>query len=268
MNALELFNSGDLQNALAAAKQSVRDAPGDAEARSMLCQMFCFQNDWERADKQLEILGQQHSQMLVGVSLLRQLVRAEISRREFFAEGALPEVVSTPGEYMNLQMKALLEFREGNRAAACEALKQAVESAPGFSGKVNGEPFEGGQDLDDLVGGFFEILTTNGKYYFLPMTMVESIEFREPSRMQDQIWRSATIEVSDGPNGEVYFPVTYFRDPAFATNVDDASILGRKTDWVGPDDDLVRGLGQKEFLFGDNVYSIMELKKLEIGAQA
>ena len=122
MKAIDLLNSGDLQAALAEAKQVVRSSPGVAEARSLLCQLFCFDNDWERADKQLEILGQQHTDLMVGISLLRQLVRGEIARKRFYSEGGLPEVLEKPDETMNLHLRALLENREGNRDQAVALL--------------------------------------------------------------------------------------------------------------------------------------------------
>jgi type VI secretion system protein ImpE len=135
-----------------------------------------------------------------------------------------------------------------------------------LTGKINGVEFVSGRDLDDVVSGYFEVLTTNGKFYWLAMDKVIRIDFREYERLQDRIWRSGTIRVEGfHTDGEVYFPVCYCCDPVvWSSQTDDQIRLGRKTDWYaatphGP----VRGMGQKLFVFGDQEYSIMELESFE-----
>ena len=144
-------------------------------------------------------------------------------------------------------------------------MKPVRDYASSLKGKVNGKEFEGAGDLDDLCTCFFEVVTTNGKYYFVPMDKVISIQFRGYERLQDRIWRSASIHV-DGftTEGEVYFPVNYAADPVIQGQSDDEIKLGVKTDWyAGHAEGPVRGVGQKLFLFGDDQYSIMELESFE-----
>lgn len=262
MNALEKLRQGDLREAVEAAKLTVRDKPADGDARSLLCQLFCFQHDWERADKQFEILGQQHADLKVGVSLLRQLIRAEIARSQTFTEGRVPEVMVAPDEIMQRQLSSLVEHREGNHQQSLELISQALEEAPALSGSINQQSFESVRNLDDLTHSCFEILTTNGKYYWLPLNEIRKIEFRAPELLQDQIWRSANIEMTDGFEGEVYVPVRYVLRPDSHQENDDAINLGRRTDWLGDEAEPVMGAGQVMFLFGDEAVPILEIETL------
>lgn len=262
MNALEKLRQGDLDGAIKDAKVVVRDKPADADARGLLCQLFCFQGDWERADKQFEILGQQHADLKVGVSLLRQLIRAEIARVQTFEEGRVPEVMVTPDELMQRQLNALVEKREGNDLKSLELVSLALDEAPALTGTVNDQAFENARNLDDLTHSCIEILTTNGKYYWLPLNQIRKMEFRAPELLQDQIWRSANIELSDGFEGEVYVPVCYVSRSEHTALADDAIKLGRRTEWLGGEAEPVAGMGQVMFLFGDEAVPMLELETL------
>ena len=104
MSIVEMIQANKLSDAIAASKEVVRDKPTDISARSVLCQLFCFEGDWERADTQLATIAQQDPEMLVGVGLIRQLMRGEVAREQFFGEGATPEPVS----YTHLTLPTIL----------------------------------------------------------------------------------------------------------------------------------------------------------------
>lgn len=263
MEALELLNSDDLAGALSAAKQTIRSKPADNEARSLLAQLLCFEADWDRADNQFDTLGQQNSELLIGTKLLRQLVRAEIARRQFYTEGRMPELAGDADDHISAILDALICLREGKHADAAKRLAPVHQHTDQLKGRINGKDFVGGRDLDDISSAYFEVLTTNGKFYWLPMDKVININFRGYEKLQDRIWRSGAIQVEGfTTEGEVYFPVNYWCEPnAWAAQADDQIKLGRKTDWyAGAPDGPVRGMGQKSFVFGDDQYSILEIE--------
>jgi type VI secretion system protein ImpE len=115
-------------------------------------------------------------------------------------------------------------------------------------GTCDGNPCHDFRDLDDQLSCILEVLTSLGAYYWIPISQVESIEFHEPTRSRDLIWRRTHLSVRDGPDGEVYLPVLY---PGAAAEPDDLIRLGRQTDWRGGDAAPVRGVGQRTFLVGD-----------------
>ena len=78
---------------------------------------------------------------------------------------------------------------------------------------------------------------------------------------RDLFWRRARMAVREGPDGEVYLPTLY---PNSHTATDDRLRLGRATEWVGTENSLLRGVGQRMFLVGEDAVGIGDLKVLEI----
>jgi type VI secretion system protein ImpE len=151
-------------------------------------------------------------------------------------------------------------LREGKSTAAASLLAQAEEERPKVSGACDGQAFEDWRDLDDLTAPVFEVLTSTGKYFWIPVESVDFIEFHPPERPHDLLWRRAHMVVAGGPDGEVYLPSLY---PMTFESPDDQLRLGRGTDWRGGDGEPVRGVGQRMYLVGDDPRSILELKTIE-----
>jgi type VI secretion system protein ImpE len=263
MNAHDHFQAGSLAEAVAAGLEDVKRNPSDIGKRRFLSELLCFTGDLERADRQLETLSQLVSEDAddqVSISLFRQLIRGEQARQQFYSNGRLPEFLNnevTPLLRQHLEASILL--REGKLAEATGVLAQAEEQRPKVQGTCNGQRFDDFRDLDDLTAPFFEVLTSTGKYYWIPIDSVESVEFRAPVRPRDLLWRRAHMIVHRGPDGEVFLPVLF---AGAAADADDRVRLGRTTEWRG--EAPVRGFGQRMFLIGNDALSIMELQTLTI----
>lgn len=265
MTPREHYQAGRLDEAVKAASEEVKKHPADTSRRGFLCELLCFAGDMERADKQLDAMGQQDPQTTVGISMIRQLIRAEQARQQFFGEGRVPALLDKPSEALRLHLEASICVREGNLGEAAGLLAQAEEARSKKSGVCDGQPFEDFRDLDDLTACFFEVLTSTGKYFWIPIERVEIIEFRPPERPRDLLWRRAHMVVNGGPDGEVFLPALY----AGSHQEDDDRIrLGRYTDWRGGDGEPVRGFGQRTFLIGEEARAILELKELTINDPA
>lgn len=256
----ELYQAGQLTEALEAAQADVKKHPSDTSRRGLFCEMLCFAGQFDRADQQLDTMGKQDPDSMIGVINFRQLLRAETARQQFFAEGRVPEFLSEPGGTLKKQLEASIAIREGQQDEAARLLQEAEEARVHASGVCDGEPFSDWRDLDDLTAAVFEVLTNTGKYYWIPIERFELIEFRAPERPRDLIWRRAHIVVTDGPDGEVFLPALY---PQTGDSDDDQLRLGRGTTWSGDDQSPVRGVGQRMYLVGDDTRSIMQLKQVE-----
>ncbi len=259
MKASELYRAGQLAEAVAAASEEVKRHPTDSARRGLLAELLCFAGEWERADSQLDVLSEQDPKLTLGLTMLRQLIRGEQARQQFFASGALPEFLDQPSPLLKLHLEASIRIREGKPEEAAELLEQAEAQRPKPRGTCNGQPFDDFRDLDDLVAPFLEVLTSNGKYYWIPIERIERIEFHDPERPRDLLWRRVHMLVNNGPDGEVFLPALYPGAPAEA---DDRMRLGRATDWRGGDGSPVRGVGQRMFLVGNEGQSIMEIKEI------
>jgi type VI secretion system protein ImpE len=261
MNAKECYEAGDLTGALAAAADEVKRQPTEIAHRWFLVELLCFAGAWERADKQLDVIGEQDPQAMPGVALFRQLLRADQARQQFHAEGRLPEFLAPPSQSLRLCLEASIRLREGLATEAAALLAQAEAARPPVRGASEGRAFDDFRDLDDLTSPLFEVLTSTGKYYWVPMDQVESITLHPPARPRDLLWRRALMNVHGGPDGEVFLPALY---AGAASDADDAIRLGRATAWRGGDAGPTRGAGQRTFLVGDEAVPILELKELAI----
>ena len=259
MSASDLFRAGKLKEAITAAVDEVRNHPTDTGRRLFLSELLCFAGDLERADNHLDAVGHNDPQIMPWIVTFRQLIRAEQSRQDFFAKGRLPEFLTRPEGAVAQLLEASIRVREGALQEAALLLDQAEESRRRMTGICDGQTFQDFRDLDDQTCCVLEVITTNGTYYWIPISQVESIEFHEPERSRDLIWRRTHLIVRDGPDGEVYLPVLY---PGASAEADDQIRLGRQTDWRGGDAVPVRGVGQRTFLVGDDARSIMELKTI------
>jgi type VI secretion system protein ImpE len=262
MNAHQLYETGNLHDAITAMNAEVKQHPADVSRRGFLSELLCFAGDLERADLQVDVMGQQDPSAMIGIGLFRHLVQAEQARRDFYTQGRVPEFLGAPSPVLRLHLEASLLLREGKAHEAAQLLQQAEEQRPKVAGVCNGQPFADLRDLDDLTAPFFEVLTSNGKYYWIPMEQVELIEFRAPVRPRDLLWRRVHMIVRDGPDGEVYLPTLYAGTHAEA---DDLTRLGRATTWRGGNGQPVRGVGQRTFLVGDESRPILELQKITFG---
>ena len=154
-------------------------------------------------------------------------------------------------------------LRGNDPAEAVRALALAEAERPTVPGTCDGTAFDDMRDADDLTASLFEVLTTTGAYYWIPMEQVALIEFHPPRRPRDLMWRRARLEVRDGPAGEVLLPAIY---PTEGEPAEDRYRLGRATDWTDGDGTPVRGIGQRLFLIGEEARPMLEIGRIEFRA--
>ncbi len=261
MNAKELFEAGQLSAAIQAITEEVRKKPMDVDQRGFLCELLMIAREWDRADKQLDFIGHQNPDAMMTVAMWRQLIRASKAREQFYSEGRIPEVLEEPDDLIQTYLKASLLMREGEKAEAFTLLEAAESQRPKLKGMLNGVSFDDFRDLDDANPGVLELLTSTGKYYWVPYNRVVSLEFHAPESSVDLVLRRASLQTNqDGPEGDVYIPAIY---PTLLDEDRDRLLLGRSTDWLGLVSEPVSGVGLRMFYVNDEAISIMELKDLE-----
>ncbi len=258
-----LFRAGRLSEATEAAGAAVRKAPTDLGARVLLAEMLLAGGNLERADVILDAASEADPAAAVVIAEFRQLLRAEMARRQLRRDGRVPEFLGEPGDAERATLAALVALRAGDIAEAARGAATAEAARPRATGLVEGKPIDDFRDADDLSAGFFEVLTTTGKYFWIPTERVESLQFHPPKRPRDLIWRRASMSVQSGPDGEIYLPTTYASEEA---ELSDALRLGRETAWRELAPGLVRGIGQRVFLAGDDAVGIMDLTEVSFAA--
>lgn len=260
--AAALFRAGKLDDAVAAAQAALRKTPTDLNARVLLGELLAFSGNLERADVVLDAASAIDPSTALVVAEFRQLIRADMARRQLFRDGRVPEFLSDPTETQRLQLAALVALRAADMAEAAKQAEAAEAVRPRTAGKHGDTAFDDWRDADDLLAGSFEVLTTTGKYFWIPTERVLTLEFHAPKRPRDLLWRRASMSVDQGPDGDVYLPVVYATDETMS----DPLRLGRETDWRESDTGPVRGVGQRMFMIGEDAMGIMDLGNIKFGA--
>ena len=233
MNPQELYRAGHLTDAIKALSAELRDNPTDVRRRTFLFELLCFAGEYERADKQLEVLAQAGPQSEMGVLLYRSALYAERQRQDVFARGEFP---SQPSE----------------------------EDSPDRGGIANGKSFGYFSDADPRTGAKLEIFAA-GNYLLLPLEHVAAIELPAPKKLRDLIWTPAAVRTTPAFKGtelgEVLLPVLA---PFSWKHPDEAVRLGRMTVWEKPEGSEYQiPFGQKMWLVDDEEIPFLELRALE-----
>ena len=233
MKAQVLFQAGRLQEAVQALGAELRDNPADARRRTFLFELLCFAGDYQRAEKQLDVLAGDGNQAQLGALLYRAALHATRIREGIFEKGDYP----------------------------APPLPDGVQIA----GTVNGKAFESITDADPRIGARLEVFAA-GDYLWIPFEHVSSVDNEPPKRLRDLLWTPAIVRT--GPAfkgkelGEVLLPVL---SPLSGKHPDDAVRLGRSTEWQDHAG-LSVPVGQKLFLVDDEELPILEIRHLEFSA--
>jgi type VI secretion system protein ImpE len=261
-DAGRLFREGRLADALTAATAAVRKMPTDIGSRVLMAELLAFAGDIARADVILDASAELDPTAAVVVAEFRQLLRGELARRQLFSDGRVPEFLGEPTAAQSLSLAAIVALRSGDAPGANKLAGQAEEARIHPAGTVHGTAFDDMRDADDLLASCFEVITTTGKYFWIPPERVAALEFHAPKRPRDLFWRRASMQVAGGPDGEVYLPAIY--PPIGATAaMTEALRLGRATDWqeAGAGGPTV-GLGAVTILTGEEALTWLEMDKV------
>jgi type VI secretion system protein ImpE len=233
ITARQLFQAGQLNEAVRTLGAEVRDHPTDVQRRTFLFELLCFQGEYDRAEKHLNLLADGNSSAQMGAILYHSALHAERLRMEQFKKGDLPTIAP---------------------------MRQ-------FSGVLNGQPFDSIADADPRIGAKLELFAA-GAYLWIPFEHIVSIELQAPQKLRDLLWAPAIVRT--GPSfkerelGEVMIPVLY---PFSSTHPNDAVRLGRETHWQQIDGGEPIPIGQKLFLVDGEEFPLLEVRRLEFAVE-
>jgi type VI secretion system protein ImpE len=229
MQARQLFQSGRLDEAIEALGAEVRDNPTDAQRRAFLFELLCFAGQFDRAEKQLSVLGRGGPNAEMGALLYHAALHAERLRAEMFQKQSFP-----------------------------------ITSARVVGGTINGQPFTSITDADPRIGARLEVFAA-GQYMWLPFEHLERLQVQAPTKLRDLLWAPAIVRPAETFTGlelgEALLPVIA---PLTWQQADPAVRLGRVTEWRELEDGEQAPVGQKMLLVDDEEFPILELRELEI----
>jgi type VI secretion system protein ImpE len=231
MKGQELYQAGKLDEAVQALGAELRNDPTNSRCRTFLFELLCFTGDFDRAEKQLDILSDTSKEAGMGTLIYRSALQAERTRREMFEKKTFSQT-------------------------APEVAAHAI---------LNGSAVDTVEDADARIGGRLEVFAA-GAYLWLPFAHIASIRIEAPRRLRDLIWIPAILRT--GPQckgmdlGEVLIPVL---TPLAFRHFDNSVRLGRSTVWEEIDG-LTVPAGQKILLVNGEEFPILEVRTLEFPA--
>jgi Protein of avirulence locus involved in temperature-dependent protein secretion len=228
MQARQLFQSGKLDEAIEALGSEVRDNPTDAQRRAFLFELLCFAGSYDRAEKQLGVLGRGNRNAEMGALLYHAALHAERLRQEMFEKKTFP-----------------------------------LTTARVVGGKLNGQPFESLTDADPRIGARLEVFAA-GQYTWMPFEHIASVRVEAPKRLRDTLWAPTIVRPAESFSGlelgEALLPVIA---PLTWQQEDGNLRLGRVTEWYELEDGDQVPFGQKLLLVDGEEFPLLELRELE-----
>lgn len=236
MTPKQLFQSGKLNEAIAALGGELRDNPTDVQRRTFLFELLCFAGEYDRAEKHLNLLADQGPQAKLGAVLYLSSLHAERLRQDMFRKG---------------------DFPSGRTPIEPEKIH----------GTLNGQSFESFEDSDPRIGTRLEVFAA-GAYLWIPMEHIVSIEMEAPKRLRDLLWIPALVRTGpafkDKELGEVLVPAI---SPLSYAEEDPNVKLGRVSEWRETEEGPVP-VGLKTFLADNEDFPILEVRKIEFHVAA
>ncbi len=257
--AKALLDAGNLDGAVQAALNAVKAKPTDVNARIFLFELSCYTGDWQRGDRQLDTIGIQDVNAMIGTLIYRQCIVAEEKRAKFFSESLKPEFLSDPPDHVYGLLTANNRLREGNLDEARKTLDIVEEQRPAIPCTVNGAAKEDFRDYNDSTSCILEVFIKDS-YVWVPFEQMEKLEIFPPKSLRDLFWLQGKIETSSGTNGEVILPALY--SGSFKHSNDQVR-LGRMTDWRDTGGEIFIGEGIKLFWMDGEDKPILDIQVIE-----
>lgn len=222
--SLSYFHAGRLAEAIAELNAELRKQPASTRLRTFLFEMLCFAGEFDRAEKQLDVLAEQDAKAQLGAALYKGLLRAHRQREETFGPAA----------------------------------KAADEEQEPLPVRINGKSYESCSDEDLRIGSSLEIYVQS-MYARIPYREIEQIEIAAPNTLRDLFLIPAKVAFKEGSRyfesgPHVYLPALA---PASWKHKDDAVKLGR----VSVMEEAVP-YGAKLLICGDEEVSLLDVREL------
>lgn len=253
-----LVKEGRLDEAIDAAKELVRSNPSKAEYRVSLFQLFAIAGDWARSLNQLNVAAE----LDPGASMMAQVcgpaLQAEGFRHEVFSGKRSPMIFGEPPEWIGSAIESVRLVASGHAEKAAQTRAEWIEKVDAVPGAIDDEQFQWLADADDRMGPVLEALI-DGKYFWVPMSRIASIQIEPPTDLRDMVWTPATLSWT---TGAASVALLFARYPGSELASDPLIRLGRKTEWNDQGGGYYTGLGQREFVSDAGEHPLLQARSV------
>lgn len=268
--AEDALRAGRVSEALEALRESIRSDPSDPRKRVFLFQLNCVMGDWDKALTQLNVAADLDKNNELMAQVGRAALQCEVFRRDVFAGKRSPLLLGEPEPWVGLMIQAVQLSGQGRHTEASAVRGRAFDAAEPVAGSittvagedVKTEEFAWLADADERLGPIVEAII-DGKYYWVPMSHIRSIEIDPPSDLRDLVWAPVSFRWVNGGETVGLMPTRY---PGSERSSDGAIQLARQTAFEPVSDDVFYGLGQR--MWGSDIgeYSMLQTRSITFGA--
>jgi type VI secretion system protein ImpE len=265
--AEELIRQGKPAEAMASLKEAIRQDPSDAAKRVFLFQLMCVMGEWDKALTQATVASDLNgiNQMLATVG--RTVIQCEAFRREVFAGNRSPLLLGEPLPWVGMLVQAAQLSGKGEHRAAGELRAQAFDLAEPSAGRItvhSGDQaetmeFAWAADADERLGPMIELML-EGKYYWVPMSHIASMDIDPPQDLRDAVWMPVSLRWVNGGDAMGLMPTRY---PGSEHSPDDAIKLSRKTEFVELGESAFVVFGQRMWATDVGEFPLMQTRRIE-----
>jgi type VI secretion system protein ImpE len=258
----DYLRAGQLREALKALEDQIRREPANPKLRIFLFQLLAVMGNWERALTQLNLAKDLDAGAILMAQVSEPAISCERLRVEIFSGKRTPLVFGEPSDWIGLMIQALALSAGGNAAQSQQLREKALEGAPAISGSLehNGQkiPFEWLADADTRLGPILEAII-EGRYFWVPLAHIRSIQIEAPVDLRDVVWAPATFTWTNGGTGVGFIPSRYVGSDR---SEDPAIQLARRTDWIDLGEGVFAGTGQRLLATDAGEYPLLEVRHI------
>ena len=258
MQAEHYLQTGDLEKALDALTEAIRNDPSKVELRIFLFQLLSVLGQWERAMTQLNVAAEMDPDASLMAQVYGPALNCEVLRASVFQGQRTPLIFGEPLEWMVWLTQVPGLIAAGKTEAAAELRDQAFEASPAVGGHIDGKPFSWIADADARLGPILEAIV-NGKYYWIPFEHIWKIQIEKPANLRDVVWTPATFTWSNQGEASGLIPSRY---PESENEPESVYQLGRKTDWRDAGNDFFIGVGQRMLATDQQEYPLLAIREV------
>ena len=249
-----------LQAELAQVQARARREPGKAEHRAALFQLHCVAGAWDKAARQLAVLGELDPTAELFCTQHRPLLACEAQRAEVFAGRQAPSCLGEPPAWL-AQLAEALRLDGAAEHAAAKALRDAgLGAGRRYGGRIDGTPFAWLADADERLGPVLEAIV-DGRYLWIPFDRLRRITSEGPKDLKDLVWLPVTLTLANEGEVAAFVPARY---PGSEAVDDDAIRLARRTEWRQLDGGSWVGLGQRMLATDAGEHALVDVRSIEM----
>jgi type VI secretion system protein ImpE len=257
------LHKGDARNALLELQQLIKAHPSDARLRVFLFQLLAVLGQWDRALNQLNVCAELDAAHLLMAQTYGPVVQCERLRQEVLAGRQSPLILGDPEPWVAWMLEALRLDHSGELGEADALRMQALDQAPAIPGNLDGNPFTWLADADTRFGPIVEAMI-NGRYYWVPMSRIRSMQLSAPEDLRDLVWLPAEFVWTNEGDAFGFIPVRY---PGSESG-DALQQLARRTDWVEVNGGAAKGLGQRMLATDSRDYPLLDCRSIQFDITA